>query len=257
MDLKIREGFIARWGKHFDGASLPIVFYYTDGDEYAKIVKKPPSGRSCVICDLAKVRRGEPLCYEANSVVCPGGKRYLGFSQSIMPNFEYFLSCGIPGKLEGERYKKSPELVRGLIRTMKEFRAPCKFIVFKRWDKLEEMDNPEVVIFFAPPDVLSGLFTLVSFDEVEPNGVIAPFSAGCGSIVQYPYLEKESKRPRGVLGMFDPSARPWVQKDVLSFAVPMNKFLRMIDNMDESFLITPTWSKVKRRIDGMEEDQAL
>jgi len=36
-----------------------------------------------------------------------------------MPHFEYFLSCGIPGKLEGERYKKSPELV-------KEFRARIK-----------------------------------------------------------------------------------------------------------------------------------
>jgi len=24
----------------------------------------------------------------------------------------YFLSCGLPGTVEGERYKKSPELVR-------------------------------------------------------------------------------------------------------------------------------------------------
>ena len=28
----------------------------------------------------------------------------------------------------------------------------------------------------------------------------------------------------------------------------MNKFERMIDNMNESFLITPSWGKVQKRI---------
>jgi hypothetical protein len=37
-------------------------------------------------------------------------------------------------------------------------------IVFKRWDTLDEADSPEVVIFFAPPDVISGLFTLAIAD---------------------------------------------------------------------------------------------
>ena len=46
-----------------------------------------------------------------------------------------------------------------------------------------------VAIFFAPPNVLSGLFTLANFDEPLPNGVIAHFGAGCASIVDYPYKE--------------------------------------------------------------------
>jgi hypothetical protein len=165
-----------------------------------------------------------------------------------MPDFEYFLSCGIPGKLDGERYKKTPELVKEAMKHVAPFRAPSRFIVFKRWDRLERLDNPEVVIFFAPPDVLSGLFTLANFDQVEPNGVFAPFAAGCGSIVQYPYLEKDSGRPRGVLGMFDVSARPWVSKNVLTFAVVMKRFVQIIGNMEESFLITPSWQRVKKRI---------
>jgi uncharacterized protein (DUF169 family) len=151
--------------------------------------------------------------------------------------------------LEGERYKKTPELVKEVMKRMPEFKAPDRFIIFKRWDKLEKQDNPEVVIFFAQPDVLSGLFTLTSFDEADPNGVFAPFSAGCGSIVQYPYLERDSNRPRGVLGMFDVSARPFVPKETLTFALPMNKFLRMIEDMEESFLMTPSWRKVKARIE--------
>jgi hypothetical protein len=48
--------------------------------------------------------------------------------------------------------------------------------------------------------------------------------------------------------MFDPSARPCVPVDVLTFAVPMKKFVEMIGSMDESFLITRTWDKVKSKI---------
>jgi uncharacterized protein (DUF169 family) len=252
MDSKLKEEFMRLWKKYFDGAALPIVFYYTHGTESAQRVK-PPKEHRCVIGDLLKVRRGKSLCFDIDSIGCSGGKRYLGFSHETMPDFEYFLSYGIPGKLEGERYKKSPELVKETWKWMPQFRAPARCIVFKRWDMLEEGDEPEVVIFFGEPDVLSGLFTLANFDEGDPNGVFVPFAAGCGSIVQYPYLEKESERPRGVLGMFDVSARPWVQEDFLTFSLPMNKFLRMIENMEESFLITPSWAKVSKRIKQREK----
>src|SRR5574341_1501771 len=101
--------------------------------------------------------------------------------------------------------------------------------------------DEEVVIFFAKPDVLSGLFTLAGFDTAEPNGVISSFGSGCGAIVQYPYLEKDSGNPRAVLGMFDVSARPYVREDELTLAVPMKKFVTMVGNMEESFLITGSW----------------
>jgi len=253
MDMKSKQEFIGLWRKYFNGAELPIIFYYTN-KKVAEVVE-PPSNHRCVICDLSKVQKGESLCFTADSVGCGGGKRYLGFVQEIMPNFEYFLSCGIPGKLEGERYKKSPELVKEAMKKLPDFKASAEFIIFKRWDMLEESDNPDVVVFFASPDVLSGLFTLANFDEVEPNGVFAPFAAGCGSIVQYPYLEKDSDHPRCVLGMFDVSARPCVPEDVLTFSVPMNRFVTMIENMKESFLITPSWSKVNSRINRVREDQ--
>jgi hypothetical protein len=120
--------------------------------------------------------------------------------------------------------------------------------VFKRWDDLEAQDEPAVVIFFSPADVLAGLFTLANFDEVDPQGVIAPFGSGCSSIVYHPYQELDSDRPRAVLGMFDVSARPCVEPDVLTFAVPWPKFVRMVGQMDESFLITGSWGRVRARI---------
>jgi uncharacterized protein (DUF169 family) len=247
MDMELKERFISRWRKYFDGAELPVCFYYTDEVKGAETVKWA-CGHRCIMGDLIKVGKGKSIYFDAESIGCFGGKRYLGFSDEIMPNFEYFLSCGIPGKLEGERYKKTPELVKELMEKVPVYKATCKFIVFKRWDMIEEWDEPAAVIFFARPDVLSGLFTLANFDEAEQNGVFAPFAAGCGSIVQYPYLEGDCERPRGVLGMFDVSARPFVPENCLTFAAPMNKFAEMVDNMDESFLITGSWAKVNRRI---------
>jgi len=242
-----RKRFITMWKKYFNDAELPITFYYTDEEGRAEPVK-PGSVHHCVIAALQKVRAGKSLCFDAKSIGCPGGKRYLGFAGKFRPNFAYFLSCGIPGKLEGERYKQTPQLVNQAMEYLPEFKAPGRYIIFKRWDMLEKADEPQVVIFFAVPDVLAGLFTLANFDEARPDGVLALFGSGCSSIVYSPYLQSKSRRPRSVMGMFDPSARPFVPPDVITFATPMNKFARMVDNMEESFLITDTWKKVQKRI---------
>jgi len=247
MNKHIKEKFILLWKRYFDDAELPITFFYTNGEGHARLVD-PGSVPGCVVGLLSEVRNGRPLCFNVDSIGCPGGKRYLGFTEGIMPDFEYFLSYGIPGKLTGERYCKSPELVKEIMKRLPAFKAPGRFIVFKRWDKLEESDDPEVVIFFAEPDVLSGLFTLARFDETEQNAVFTPFGSGCSTIVQYPYLERDAARPRGVIGMFDISARPFVPNNVLTFSVPMNKFVRMIANMEESFLITDSWFRIQKRI---------
>ncbi len=248
MDEKLRKGFPELWKKYFGAAELPVAFYYTDQADAGEAGAGPLA--RCLIANLGRVRRGESLRFGSGTIGCPGGKRYLGYASEIRPGFEFFLSCGIPGKMEGERYKKSPELVRQIMAATPKFEAPGRFVVFKRWGVLEPGEEPDVIIFFARPDVLSGLFTLASFDVAESSGVIAPFAAGCGSIVLYPYLERASASPRCVIGMFDPSARPYVGADELTFAVPFSKFKQMAANMDESFLITPTWETIRRRMAG-------
>jgi len=247
MDIEIKGKFIRLWKKYFNNAELPVTFYYSDNPGQSELVQ-PGSVARCVIGALVEVRKGRSFSFNADSIGCLGGRRYLGFVESIMPDFEYFLSCGIPGKMEGERYKKSPELVREMMKNWPNFKAPAPFAIFKRWDNLDREDSPEVVIFFAQPDVLSGLFTLANFDESQPEEVFAPMGSGCSSIVAYPYLEKDSPYPRAIIGMFDPSARPYVPRDVLSFSVPMTKFVTMIENVEESFLITDTWKRLRKRI---------
>ena len=247
MEMEFKEKFIHLWRKYFNNAELPITFYYTDEAKSTALVK-PGSVSRCIIGALAGVRKGQSLRFDTESIGCPGGRRYLGFTEKIMPDFEYFLSCGIPGKVRGERYKKSPELVKETLKHWPAFKAPHRFIIFKRWDSLEEADDPEVVVFFAQPDTLSGLYTLANFDVAEPNAVYTPMGSGCSSIVQNPYLEKDSKNPRAVIGLFDVSARPFVPADVLTFSVPMNRFIQMIGNVEESFLITDSWKQVQKRI---------
>lgn len=249
MDMTMKDRFIALWNKYFNRAEEPVVFWYAN-DEASVRTARPvrPDTHRCFIGDLAQVRKGRTAKFNAEAIGCEGGKRYLGFSSQLRPNFEYFLSYGIPGVLEGERYKKTPDLVNEALKRQPSFTAPGKFIVFKPWSALEEEDKPAVVIFFALPDVLSGLFTLTNYDEPDPNAIICPFGAGCFTIVQYPYVEGMSDHPRGVIGMLDVSARPCLPAGVITFAVSMKKFTGMVANMEESFLITNSWKKVKRRI---------
>ena len=250
MDMQLKEDFIRLWKKYFNNAELPLTFYYTGEENRAEPVK-PGSTSRCVIGALAKVRKGKSYTFSAESIGCFGGRRYLGFLEygdRDYERMEYFLSYGQPGEIEGERYKKTPETVREFFKHSPTFKAPSRYIVFKRWDMLTEEDNPEVVIFFARPDVLAGLYTLANYDNADLNGAVAPWGSGCSSIVQNPYFEKDSPNPRAIIGMFDVSARPFVARDELSFSVPMKKFTAMAANMEESFLITGSWKLVQKRM---------
>ena len=247
MEATTRASFIQQWHKYFPNVELPIAYFYTDQVTSAELADTVNEHR-CLIGNLDRVRQGHTYVYSGDTPGCSGGKRYSGFSHSLSATFEYFLSCGIPGQVEGERYKQSPELVRATMAHWHSFNAPGKYLVFKRWDKLEEQDEPSAVIFFAAGDVLAGLFTLANYDYPEPDGVIAPMGSGCSSILANPLHEAERPKPRAVLGMFDVSARPYVPFQMLTFTIPMPRFLEMVANMDESFLITHSWQVVQARI---------
>jgi hypothetical protein len=247
VDTQFAQYFILRWKKYFADAELPTGYFYTD-QVREEDRRETTNEHRCLIGNLNRVRAGFPFVYDAKMPGCSGGKRYSGFSQKLGSKFEYFLSCGIPGEMEGERYKKSPELVEQYVKNHPPFQAPGKYLVFKRWDKFGEEEQPLAIIFFATPDVLAGLFTLANYDVAHPNGVITPMGSGCASIIGYPYLESKSESPKCILGMFDVSARPCVPETTLTFTVPMKRFEQKARNMDESFLITGSWDSVRKRL---------
>jgi hypothetical protein len=104
------------------------------------------------------------------------------------------------------------------------------------------------VVFFAPPDILSGLFTLTNYSLETLEGVSAPFGSGCSSILTYPVKEAGKDQPHAILGMFDVSARPMVERDILTLAMPYSIFLKLLENVSGSFLDTESWKKVLKRM---------
>ena len=131
--------------------------------------------------------------------------------------------------------------------------AEGKYLIFKRWDLLTEKDAPQVVFFFCRPDVLSGLHGLANYDTMDPHGVITPNWSGCDMLVGFAMKELKSEDPKAVIGLFDPSARICVKPDVLSFSIPWPRFLTMLENMDDCFLNTPVWEKIRKRLNPAQQ----
>ena len=252
MDPAFRDRFIRLWREYFPGAEFPVTFEVTDEDR--GVERAPaPRGWRCVVCDLARVRKGRSLVFGEDSLSCSGAKYYMGYVEERAPDFRFFLSCGKAGLVPGERYKKTPEIVDEMVKRGTFLPARGRHYLFRRWDSLKTEDHPDVVIFFARAEVIAGLFTLANYDRADPHAVICPFGSGCSAIIHHPLCESRAECPRAVLGMFDPSARPCVPVDVLTMAIPMRMFVPMVDSMEESFLITGTWEKVKKKI-GMSEE---
>lgn len=247
MDIKLRDLFTILWNKHFPGAELPLTLEFREGSSGMKKVPSPDGWR-CIICQINRARNGTSLVFDAHSITCAGGLMYAGYSQERSPDFRYFLSYGKPDVVKGERFKQTPEIVDNYTKIVPKISSEGKNLHFTRWDKLKESDNPDVVIFFAHPEVMSGLFSLANFDRSDLDGVICPMGSGCSSIILYPWLEQQEDEPKVVLGMFDPSARLCVPLDVLTMSFPMKKFEKIIGYMEESFLITDEWMKVKKKI---------
>lgn len=247
MEASLKEDFLAKWEKYFHNPPLPMVFFYSDDEVYASFLR-PGKGHLCMIAQLGIVQRGEALSFTKDTIACSGGVRYSGFPSVLHSDFRYFLSSGVPGKLEGERYKRTPDLVDLYMEEMPVPSAEGKYLVFKRWDMVEEEEEPLCAFFFGVPDLVAALFTLANFRARGQHGVIAPFSSGCGSIISYPLSERGRDEPRAVMGMFDISARPYVRGKHLSFAAPIEMIAKMVEDMGESFLITESWGKVRWRL---------
>lgn len=244
MNLDIKKNFLEKWEEHFPGSELPIACYYADemnGAEYPEAPEPSKRGYTCIFSQLAPVRRGHARAFNARNLGCFGARPTLGFEKTeVSDEIVDFL-------VNVERYKKTPEHVYKLFETNKTIQSQGKYIVFKRWDLLTESDDPQVVFFFCGADAIAGLHALANFDTLTPHGVIAPFGSGCDVLIRFPILELESEEPKAVLGGLDPSMRSCVRPQLLTFSAPWPKFLSMLENMDDSFLIADSWRDLKPR----------
>lgn len=231
--------FTRNFRQAFGPAELPLVFGYTD--DPAGLPDAP--ARGCFFHALKTARSGEPLTLGAETIKCGGGKLYTGFADPS-PRIDEFVSLK-------EKYKQTPQLVHDFVESIGLPRAEKPYLRFVRADRLDSFDGMEGLIFFATPDVLSGLVGWAVYDTNAPDAVSTPFGSGCSTLVAQTVAENRRNGHRCFLGLFDPSVRPVVEPDVLGFSMPLSRFRVMSETMMECFLGGgPAWNKVKERIES-------
>ena len=230
------QDFIIRYREAFgESAPLPIALGYSDNA--VTEIKKVPK---CMIGAISKVRNGESLTLCKENVLCGGGGLYTAFRE--MPErIPTFVS-------EIEHYKKSKEMVMDYVDSLDIHISEKPFLNFVRIDKLEDWNNAEAVLFFATPDMLSGLCTWAFYDNNASDAVTTLFASGCASVVTFAVNENRKNGKRCFLGMLDPSARPLVPENELTLTIPMSRFKEMLGSMNDSALFQKAFSIIKKRI---------
>jgi uncharacterized protein (DUF169 family) len=204
---------------------------------------------SCVIGQLwiARKRRA-PAYFDRERFGCLGGAFFLGFLKPQLDFIVHYVSTGIPGVIEGERYLPTPQITRAFYKHLDPRPAPRRFCVFKPLSQFDPDEEPELVIFFARPETISGLHQLATFVTSDLEAVQSPFGSGCANMVTWPIKLLEQGKLKAVLGGWDPSERRFIKADEITFTVPYEMFLRMVEQWPESFLTADAWSQVKKRI---------
>jgi uncharacterized protein (DUF169 family) len=204
---------------------------------------------SCVMGHIWRARKKRAVAYfSAEQFGCPGGAFWLGFNKPQTETIINYVSTGIPNWTGGERYCDSPDALRRIFEFVDPRPAPKSYCVVKPISRFSDAEVPELVIFFARPEVLSGLHQLAAFVTNDPEVVASPWAAGCGSIAVWPLHYLARGQHRAVIGGWDPSARKFYKTDELSFTVPFGMFEQMLDRYQESFLTTKTWATVRKKI---------
>lgn len=231
--------FISNYREAFgEKAELPIVFWYSDS-----LIAKTEKINGCFFKALKSVREGYAISLNADVIGCGGGKFYTGFTEmpERVPNFVSLK----------EKYKKTPEMVLDFTKQLGVPLTSQSYLNLTRIDKVDSFDGIEGILFLATPDILSGLTTWAYFDSNSDDAVTSMFGSGCSSIVTNAVVENSKNGKRTFIGLFDPSVRPYVECNILSFVIPISRFKEMYYTMrDCSLFDTHAWAKVRERING-------
>jgi len=210
----------------------------------------------CVAATLQAAAKGRTVVFDQKTYGCPGGGTGLGFGNCYVGfPIDQLLSTGGKAELanghtfdmgEGERFFESLEVAVRWAGSLPYREVPTEFIVFKPLDQVAEGEDVSLVLMLVNPDQVSALVTLAGFRRGVINTTVSPWGAACQSIL-FAHAEAESDNPRGVIGFFDISQRGKIAKELLSFTMPYSLYLEMESSVDDSFLSTATWQKLRER----------
>lgn len=225
--------------------SQPVAVYRSAGCPKNALQFKPGKW-GCVISMLAAAAKGRTAAFCKETVVCGGGKSGLGLEKFQPGTIEYFLSVGGHGAKAAEHYKQTPELALDYINSLPDVTTE-DYLIFQPLSEVTD-NTPEIIIFLVNANQLSGLVTLANYDLPTQNNVQINFGAGCAQAVLYGLDAAKNQPDTCFIGLTDPSARKVIDKDMLSFTIPYNRFLTMEENTAESFFSTDTWEVIQKRL---------
>ena len=229
--------FVSKYKEYFGEKSpLPTVVKYSN-KPYGTL----ENIRGCIFKQFHKAYNGVSVSFCEETLTCGGGKLYTGLGPTP-PGVYNFVS-------NVEKYKLNPEIAKKSISFINAQPAGKPFINLIRIDKLENFDEVEGLIFFADPDVVSGLFTWANYDQEDINTVQVPWGSGCSDTVTALVNENRKNGKHCFIGLFDVSARIFFKSNIISFSIPMSRFKEMCDTMDKCCVSgAPAWLKLKKRI---------
>jgi hypothetical protein len=246
MDKLLQSEFSELWQKHFPGEDLPLALFFSE-TPHAREMPQAPKWE-CFIDSILAVRAGESRSYSVESLGCEGIKRFAGYAPPHSEALYHFLSCGVPREIEGERVKRTPELVKSAEATAPRIKAQGPYLNCKRWDQLTEEDEPKVITFIVRADAICGLTALANFDRPDNDGVSSPSVGGCLAVFTAAMAENDAEDPRAFIGLFDLFARKYIEKDKMTFSLPFKRFVELVKNMPDSFVVAPVWDALRERM---------
>lgn len=204
---------------------------------------------SCVLQHIWLARKKNSLAwFSPQRWGCLGGAFFLGYNKPQLEAIVHYVSSGLPGAFPGEHYFDSPQAARDYYREIDPAPAPRPYCVFQPLDRYPDGEEPLLVNFFARPEAISGLHQLCIFVTGDPEAVMSPWGAGCANLVTWPLRYLAQGRPKAVLGGWDPSCRKFLKTDEITFTLPYPLLSTMVARWPESFLATPTWELVRKKI---------
>ncbi|WP_316897148.1 DUF169 domain-containing protein [Pseudodesulfovibrio indicus] len=207
---------------------------------------------SCIMGNVWLARKKGGAAYiSSEEYGCVGGAYYCSMMKPHLRFIEHYVSTGYEGTpLHGERYMPDPDAMRTFMEEVNPREAPGKYCIFKPLSLFTDEIKPEFVIFFARPEILSGLFTQAVFTTGDVDCVVSPFGAGCTNMVSWPLYYKGKGLEKAVIGGFDPSARKFMKTDELTFTVSLDLYEKMLAALPESMFTHETdWKNVRKKVE--------
>lgn len=245
METTFKQLTLEKWNTCFPTTSMPMGVFYSDDLSDAEYLKKPaPNSRgyTCIFAQMSRLHHAQSPAFDADNLGCFGSLQAL-FGGEYQEEAPVKLLCEI------ERFKIDREQTNLMHEINPKAHPTGRYLIMKPFDQLTEADNPTIYFVFAKPDVISALHALASFDDTRVDNVIVPFGSGCEGLLSFALAEAAKPDPRVVLGGMDPAMRACVKPEQQTFSMPAARFVRMVGNMDKSFLNTYIWGGTRKRVE--------